>query len=527
MTELDLEDIYICTEKFAEVKDDDIEKKFDIKVYHKKVPDPTIRQEKITKSYSMMEAPSIAARAAFLTEKIWKNGSKLGIYFIEEPKKIKIIPIEKIEARRDDKGNPLKMDPLQKIISEKLQNGNYTVIDAIKEIVKERLEPIVNIKFHFVDNIEKSEIRITFNPRGGAWSLIGTDCVLKKRKPTMNLGWFDVATTIHEFCHALGMIHEHQNPHGNQIKWNTSLVYKWAEKTQGWDQTTTYTNIIKRYSTNSINGSEFDPNSIMLYFFPAKLTTDNKGTHQNLRLSPDDVIYLNKNYPDSPEKPEEFYKKIYKEDIHVGATGLPQIYTISPKHKKDKHDKHDKYYKEIDAVEKKLKEMQKEIDKELKKEHKRGYKEIDTVEKKLKEMQKEIDKDIKKEHKKEYKEIDTVEKKIKELEKKLEKEKTVDKIITEIPVSKDENKKKIDEKKIDEKKIDEKKIDENNNLEHKIETNLLKKNIINIKDAIRSQLNKIDTEEPNIIKTRNNYNIIISVCIVIIIILVIFIILYK
>ena len=119
MTELDLEDIYICTEKYAEVKDTDIEKKFNIKVYHQKVPDPTMRQEKITKSYSMLEAPAIAARAAFITDKIWKNGSKIGIYFIEEPKHIKIIPIEKIESKKDDKGKPLKMDPLQKKKSKK------------------------------------------------------------------------------------------------------------------------------------------------------------------------------------------------------------------------------------------------------------------------------------------------------------------------------------------------------------------------------------------------------------------------
>jgi len=55
----------------------------------------------------------------------------------------------------------------------------------------------------------------------------------------------------------------------------------------------------------------FDPKSIMLYFFPASITINNKGTHQNLRLSKKDVKFLNKMYPNSRENPDSFLKKIY------------------------------------------------------------------------------------------------------------------------------------------------------------------------------------------------------------------------
>ena len=69
--------------------------------------------------------------------------------------------------------------------------------------------------------------------------------------------------------------------------------------------------ILNKYAINQINGSKFDPLSIMLYFFPANLTTNNEGTSQNLRLSGDDALWLNKTYPGSPETPSIYYPKVY------------------------------------------------------------------------------------------------------------------------------------------------------------------------------------------------------------------------
>ena len=266
-------------------------------------------------------------RAAFMKNKLWKNGSVINIYFMEEPTNVPRTSTKKLQNKTDQDGNLLQLDPLQ------LEVDNMPIIDAIKKILKERLEPIVNIKFNFVDNINDSDIRITFNPDLGAWSLIGTDCVLEKNKPTMNLGWFDVSTTIHEFGHSLGMIHEHQNPKGSNINWNENAVYKWAADTQKWDDETTYHNIIEKYDKTLLNGSEFDPESVMLYFFPRELTNNDqgvccgKGTHQNLRLSKYDVIYLNRMYPNSPETPENFYQKVYGQSI---GPYTPETSTVPP-----------------------------------------------------------------------------------------------------------------------------------------------------------------------------------------------------
>ena len=62
-----------------------------------------------------------------------------------------------------------------------------------------------------------------------------------------------------------------------------------------------------------INGSTFDPNSIMLYFFPACIVKEGYGTHQNLRLSQVDIKWMQKMYPKSSDKNIDYYKKFYSD----------------------------------------------------------------------------------------------------------------------------------------------------------------------------------------------------------------------
>jgi hypothetical protein len=73
---------------------------------------------------------------------------------------------------------------------------------------------VANISFVF-DNAPNAEIRIKFDENDGAWSYIGTDCRgIPVNEPTMNLGFLDGGTAAHEFGHAIGLAHEHQNPKG-------------------------------------------------------------------------------------------------------------------------------------------------------------------------------------------------------------------------------------------------------------------------------------------------------------------------
>lgn len=168
--------------------------------------------------------------------------------------------------------------------------------EAIKYIVQNKLQPLVGLKFVFVE--DGGDIRINLDNRDGSWSLVGIQCrTATSNEPTMNFGWLDVATVIHEFCHALGMIHEHQNPQGKGIDWNTQRVFQWANSTQGWDMYTTCANIIKKYQLDTINGSQYDSKSIMLYSFPGELTNNNVGTTRNIKLSDLDKEWLSRMYP--------------------------------------------------------------------------------------------------------------------------------------------------------------------------------------------------------------------------------------
>ncbi len=240
-------------------------------------------------------------KAAFLKSKIWPTNSTINISFLNYPSdKIKWTTLETLRS------TGATLDPLEI----PLRNLNNP-IEAIKTVIDKRIKLLVDNKLN-INIVERDgDVRIGFDPNGGCWSLLGKDHLNEeKNKSTMNFGWLDVGTIIHEFGHMLGLIHEHQNPIGKKIPWNEEKVYQWAKIVQGWDKKTTYTNIIQRYDISQLNGSDFDPNSVMLYFFPGDLTLNGIGTNANYRLSYYDVQYILKVY-NKEEDLEKFLHIIY------------------------------------------------------------------------------------------------------------------------------------------------------------------------------------------------------------------------
>jgi hypothetical protein len=248
------------------------------------------------------DAHAARLKAALVVKKLWPPNSTVKISFLNN-KKVPRTPSNTFGT---------SVDPLNDKIKD------MSSIDAVKTVVKERMEPLMNLKIKYVD--KDGDIRISFNENDGAWSTLGTDCftVKDKNKPTLNLGWIDAPTVIHEFGHALGaLIHEHQNPiGGNTIQWDKPKVYKWGKETQGWDPATVDSNVFAPYERSTLNGSAFDPLSIMLYFFPKEFTLNNQGTPINGRLSGYDTIWLNDSYKKgAPETPEQFYPRVYNQSL--------------------------------------------------------------------------------------------------------------------------------------------------------------------------------------------------------------------
>lgn len=91
------------------------------------------------------------------------------------------------------------------------------------------------------------------------------------------------ATILHEFGHALGMTHEHQNPEKTS-QWNQQVVY--AHYAQfGWDAQKVNFNILSNVTGRVLRSNFLDNNSIMLYSFPKQLFLNGSGTKENFELS--------------------------------------------------------------------------------------------------------------------------------------------------------------------------------------------------------------------------------------------------
>jgi hypothetical protein len=172
-----------------------------------------------------------------------------------------------------------------------------------------------NIDFNFKAGAN-AEIRVSFVADAGSWSALGVDCLVRsafpKSEPTMNFGWLrdDTAeeewrrVVLHEFGHALGAIHEHQNPKGG-LQWNLPAVYKsFSGPPNNWSKADIDFNIVQKYSATQLNATEFDADSIMLYAFPAELLLSKVATHNNTDLSARDKSFIAERYPKQAPKPK-------------------------------------------------------------------------------------------------------------------------------------------------------------------------------------------------------------------------------
>lgn len=205
-------------------------------------------------------------------------------------------------------------------------------IDMIQRVCTEWTK-YANLDFEFTRD-GTGDIRITNNETDGSWSYIGTDAKgIHSSRATMNFGWLDDAVILHEAGHSLGLAHEHSNPTGG-ILWDEEVVIRELSGPPNyWDIATIRHNVFYKYSLSSINGTAFDPDSVMLYSFPPHWTTNGFSASFNDDLSDVDKAFIASTamYPGRSAVPpliELPVNEVVETATSIGQAGEEDLYLL-------------------------------------------------------------------------------------------------------------------------------------------------------------------------------------------------------
>lgn len=193
------------------------------------------------------------------------------------------------------------------------QNGQTVTVSFMggSEYVRSRViayakqwEEFANIKFEFVQS--NGMIRVAFIQGAGAYSHMGRNALaVPANQETMNFGWFDdntseaefSRTTLHEFGHALGLIHEHQHPEV-ELDWDREFTYQYyAGAPNYWSRQQVDVNLLNTYTTAQTTFNAYDETSIMHYPILGRLVNRSNNTPENTVLSAGDKQLIGTIYP--------------------------------------------------------------------------------------------------------------------------------------------------------------------------------------------------------------------------------------
>lgn len=248
------------------------------------------------------------ARLISVISKMWVNGTDLTYYFFQKPTRWR---------------------------------GGNEQEQAVREAFDAWKQLGIGLSFREVDNPAEATIKIGFDQLDGSWSYVGRDCLEYARSPserTTNFGWdlttlYGRDTALHELGHVLGFPHEHQNPRAG-IVWDEERVYaNLGGPPNNWSREETYWNIIRKIPANTVDGSEWDKNSIMHYQFEAGLIRE-PSEYRDRPLIPEsglsslDIETVRNLYP--PLKPELSELRAFESQRFSIGAGEQVDFVINP-----------------------------------------------------------------------------------------------------------------------------------------------------------------------------------------------------
>lgn len=219
--------------------------------------------------------------------------------------------------------------------------GEQRQEDIVREgfVVWENVD--IGIEFEEVRNLSEAEIRIGFLRGDGAWSYVGRDVIdlPGQHERTMNFGWDltrdprGVDTPVHEIGHTLGFPHEHQNPFAG-IVWDEEAVYRhFGGPPNNWPPQTTFHNILRKLSPAEVEGTDWDPDSIMHYSFGAGLILEPADYRGGIRpergLSEHDIAEVRRFYPPLQHGQESLLRRFELQRLSL-SPGEQKNFAIEP-----------------------------------------------------------------------------------------------------------------------------------------------------------------------------------------------------
>lgn len=242
-------------------------------------------------------------------------------------------------------------DPGQVILVKFMPGGSKVMRDRVMQNAKE-WEKYGNITFKFVaDTTKNTDLRVRLSRGYGHNSAVGTEAAYRSQnEQTINFdtlyfadidyylaklkskginapyNWDQIIAemktdpnhwngpelkrvVMHEFGHALGLLHEQSYP--GVVKWKkTDSVYNYYYQTQKWDRRKVDFNVFEVSNQFFTNGTTYDPKSIMHYSIEPWQTTDGYSLKDNYELSAGDKAIVAALYPKDPDAAKGIVPKV-------------------------------------------------------------------------------------------------------------------------------------------------------------------------------------------------------------------------